>query len=86
MRRCRTPQVVADAAVAILCADPALVTGNFWIDEDVLRAVGARVGGGVGRGVPVPLTAADMRRYAVDGSVGDEELVEDFFVPPRARL
>jgi citronellol/citronellal dehydrogenase len=79
MRRCRTPQIVADAAVAIACADPALVTGCFWIDEDVVRAVGVAAGG---RG----LTSADLRRYAVDGGVGEGGLVEDFFVPPRARL
>jgi citronellol/citronellal dehydrogenase len=37
---CRRPQIVADAAHAILTSDPAAATGNFYLDEDVLRGVG----------------------------------------------
>jgi citronellol/citronellal dehydrogenase len=36
----RTPAIVADAAHAILVRDPAACTGNFFIDEDVLREEG----------------------------------------------
>lgn len=36
---CRTPQIMADAAHAIL-TQPATVTGRFFIDEEVLREAG----------------------------------------------
>jgi citronellol/citronellal dehydrogenase len=39
-RRGRTPDVVADAALAILKREARACTGNFFIDEDVLRAEG----------------------------------------------
>lgn len=48
-RHGRKPEVVADAAVAILRRDPRSCTGNFFIDEDVLRAEGE----------------TDLERYAV---------------------
>ncbi len=38
--RCRQPEIVADAAHAILIRDSRSATGNFYIDEDVLRAEG----------------------------------------------
>ena len=47
---CRTPQIVADAAHAILVQPFAAGTGRFLIDEDVLRAQGV----------------ADFRGYAVE--------------------
>jgi citronellol/citronellal dehydrogenase len=37
---CRSPQIVADAAHAILSLDSKTTTGNFFFDEDVLRAAG----------------------------------------------
>jgi citronellol/citronellal dehydrogenase len=37
---CRRPEVVADAAHAILTRDSRCCTGNFYIDEDVLREAG----------------------------------------------
>jgi citronellol/citronellal dehydrogenase len=37
---CRRPEIVADAAHAILCRDGRAHTGNTYIDEDVLRAEG----------------------------------------------
>jgi citronellol/citronellal dehydrogenase len=40
--QCRRPEIVADAAYAILTADAATTTGNFFLDEDVLRAAGVR--------------------------------------------
>ena len=39
-KRSRTPQIVADAAHAILTRDARECTGNFFIDEEVLRAEG----------------------------------------------
>ncbi len=38
--KCRTPRIVADAAHAILVRDGSTCTGNFFIDEEVLRAAG----------------------------------------------
>jgi len=37
---CRTPAIVADAAHAILCREARSCTGQFFIDEEVLRAEG----------------------------------------------
>ena len=37
---CRKPSIMADAAVAILNRDPRTCTGNFYIDEEVLKAEG----------------------------------------------
>jgi citronellol/citronellal dehydrogenase len=45
----RTPEIVADAAVAILRREARDCTGNFFIDDDVLRAEGV----------------TDLARYAV---------------------
>ncbi|MBV9734239.1 MAG: hypothetical protein JO275_15810 [Verrucomicrobia bacterium] len=38
--RCRTPEIVADAAQVILTRDAKSFTGRFCIDEDVLRETG----------------------------------------------
>jgi citronellol/citronellal dehydrogenase len=48
-RRGRKPEIVADAALAILRRDARGCTGNFFIDEEVLRAEGV----------------TDFERYAV---------------------
>jgi citronellol/citronellal dehydrogenase len=45
----RTAEVVADAAIAVLRRDARACTGNFFVDEDVLRAEGV----------------TDFERYAV---------------------
>jgi citronellol/citronellal dehydrogenase len=50
MRMSRTPEIVADAAYAILSKPSAECTGNFFIDEDVLRKEGI----------------TDFSKYAVD--------------------
>ena len=50
--RCRTPEIMADAAHAVLAAPSRERTGRFLIDEDVLREVGV----------------TDFARYAVDPS------------------
>ncbi|MGO9828994.1 MAG: SDR family oxidoreductase [Myxococcaceae bacterium] len=49
-RQCRTVEVMADAAHAILVRDARSCSGNFFVDEDVLRAEGV----------------SDFTRYAVD--------------------
>ena len=40
IRHARRPEIVADAAHAILTRDSRATTGNFFIDEDVLCAAG----------------------------------------------
>ena len=39
---CRTPAIMADAAHEILCRDSKTTTGNFFIDEDLLRTTGVK--------------------------------------------
>ncbi len=40
MRASRSPEIVADAAYVILTRDPRECTGNFFIDDEVLREAG----------------------------------------------
>jgi citronellol/citronellal dehydrogenase len=40
LRRCRKPEIMADAAHAILTREARSCTGNFFIDDEVLRAEG----------------------------------------------
>jgi len=40
IRASRKPEIVADAAAIILSRNSAECTGNFFIDEDVLRSEG----------------------------------------------
>lgn len=40
MARSRTPQIVSDAAWSILTRDPHTASGNFFVDEEVLREEG----------------------------------------------
>ncbi len=53
LRECRKPDIVADAAHAILCRQAATTTGQFFVDEQVLREMGV----------------TDFSKYAVDPSV-----------------
>ncbi|MDH3788671.1 MAG: NAD(P)-dependent oxidoreductase [Xanthomonadales bacterium] len=39
---CRTEAIMADAAHAILCQNARICTGNFYLDEDVLRGTGVK--------------------------------------------
>jgi citronellol/citronellal dehydrogenase len=41
-RKGRKPEIMADAAHAILTRDPRTCTGNFFIDDDVLREAGVK--------------------------------------------
>lgn len=40
MQRCRDPQIMADAAYAILTRDSRHCSGNFFVDEEVLKEEG----------------------------------------------
>ncbi len=40
MRRCRKPEIMADAAHAILVRESRTCTGNFFIDDEVLKSEG----------------------------------------------
>lgn len=40
MEAARKPAILADAAYEILCSDSRSTTGNWFVDEDVLRAAG----------------------------------------------
>ncbi len=62
--RSRKPDIVADAAYAVLCRDSRECTGQFFIDEDVLRAEGVN----------------DLRGYQVEPDMAPEELLPDFFL------
>jgi len=37
---CRTPEIMADAAYAVLTSEAATTTGNFFIDDEVLKRAG----------------------------------------------
>ena len=52
IRRSRKPEIMADAAHAILVQDSRSCTGNFFTDEEVLRGIGV----------------IDLRHYAIDSS------------------
>ena len=64
MRRSRKDLIVADAIYAVLTTKPGSVTGGFFIDEDVLKAVGVK----------------DFTKYKFDPNMPDEDLLEDYFV------
>jgi citronellol/citronellal dehydrogenase len=40
MKRCRKPEIVADAAHEVITTDSQRTTGQFLVDEDVLKAAG----------------------------------------------
>lgn len=65
MRMSRTPQIMADAAHAILTQDSRRFTGRFCIDDLVLWEAGVR----------------DFSGYAATPGTKDEDLRLDFFVP-----
>eukprot|EP01120_Amphizonella_sp_Union-15-10_P003891 TRINITY_DN1433_c0_g1_i2.p1 TRINITY_DN1433_c0_g1~~TRINITY_DN1433_c0_g1_i2.p1 ORF type:complete len:287 (-),score=46.79 TRINITY_DN1433_c0_g1_i2:78-938(-) len=62
IRRSRTPEIVADAAYAIITKDSKTTTGNFFIDEDVLKSVGV----------------TDLDKYLVDKNFKNELIVDFF--------
>jgi len=64
MNKGRTVQIMADSAVAIITSDSRKVSGNFFVDEPLLQALGV----------------TDFSKYAVVPGTKREDLVEDFFV------
>lgn len=63
MRMSRTPEVMSDAAYAVLKSPSATCTGNFFIDDEVLVATGV----------------TDLSKYAVIAGTPDRDLGPDFF-------
>lgn len=61
---CRTPEIMADAAYAVLRRPSRECTGRFLIDEDVLREAGV----------------TDLRHYQVRPDLAPEKLLPDFFL------
>lgn len=64
----RKVEIVSDAAYVMLCKDPKTYTGNFAIDEDVLKAVGVK----------------DLTPYACDPKNVDNLLLDGFLDDPAA--
>jgi citronellol/citronellal dehydrogenase len=64
VRGSRKPDIVADAAHAILTHKSAELTGQFLVDEDILRKAGV----------------TDFSTYAVTPGMPDSELIPDFFL------
>ncbi len=64
MKRCRTPEIMADAAYVILSQNSRECTGNFFIDETVLRNHGI----------------TDFGKYVAIEGTKDGDLIPDFFV------
>lgn len=62
--RSRTPEIMADAAYAVLTSDPKQITGYYFLDEPTLRAIGV----------------SDFVKYRVNKKVDDEEMGLDFFI------
>ena len=61
----RTPEIMSDAAHAILTSSSRDCTANFFIDDEVLASVGV----------------TDFSVYNVTPGMKQEELIPDFFVP-----
>ena len=64
MQKSRTDKIMADAAYIILTSDSRKTTGNFFIDDSLLKAHGV----------------TNFDQYKVDPKVKDEDLMPDFFV------
>ncbi|HUX83703.1 MAG TPA: NAD(P)-dependent oxidoreductase [Chitinophagaceae bacterium] len=64
IRRSRRPEIVADAARIILGRDHQVATGQFYIDEEVLRQEGIQ----------------DFKSYQVDPALNPNQLQRDLFL------
>jgi citronellol/citronellal dehydrogenase len=64
MKRCRTPKIMADAAHFILTQEAKHYTGQFLIDESVLKSNGI----------------SDLSQYSVDPEIPEDQLLPDFFL------
>ena len=65
IKRSRTPEIMADAAHAILCKPSREFTGKFCIDDLVLHEAGVR----------------DFSKYVAVPGTKENELAPDFFLP-----
>lgn len=64
VKKCRTPDIMADAAHAILTRPSREFTGRFCVDEDLLRDDGV----------------TDFDKYAVVPGTKAEDMMPDFFI------
>jgi len=63
-KSCRTPEIMADAAYVMLTRDSKNFTGNFSIDEDILREEGC----------------TDFTNYLAAPGMKESDLMPDFFL------
>jgi len=64
MMKARTDEIMADAAYVILTNCSKQQTGQFFVDEKVLRSVGI----------------TDFSKYKVDSKIKEEDIAIDFFL------
>ena len=64
VRAARQPEIMADAAHWILTRPQAECSGNFFIDDEVVRQAGV----------------TDLSVYKVDPQLSDDQLLPDFFL------
>jgi citronellol/citronellal dehydrogenase len=64
IQRCRIPAIMSDAAHWIFTQPATELTGQFLIDDDVLRGAGV----------------TDLSRYAEVPGTADEDMIPDFFI------
>ncbi len=64
MKRCRTPEIMADAAALIFSQNSRECTGNFFVDEPLLRQHGV----------------TNFDQYVAIAGTLDSDLIPDFFV------
>jgi citronellol/citronellal dehydrogenase len=64
INKCRTPEIMSDAAHAILTKPSREFTGQFCVDEDLLRNEGV----------------TDFDKYAVVPGTKSEDMMPDFFI------
>jgi len=62
--QCRKPEIMADAAYVILTRDSRNFTGNFCVDDAILREEGI----------------TDFKQYLADPNTKEEDLMPDFFL------
>ena len=64
MKRSRTPAILGDCATLIFKTKAGEVTGNFFVDETLLKDNGVTC----------------FKKYLNDPSMNEDELIEDYFL------
>ena len=64
INKCRTPNIMADAAYLIIIQNSKKFNANFIIDEDILRNIGIK----------------NFRKYKVNPNIKNKDLIPDFFL------